>query len=100
MRGLSKSILVIIALLFSADAASAQVPDWCLRWTDDCSTCSRTSINADPTCTESRRRCVPRPVNCLAVDQQEINRTCERWAVDMNYCNACSRKPDGTFMCT
>jgi hypothetical protein len=101
MRGLSKSILVAIALLlFSANGLNAQVPDWCLRWTDNCSTCSRTDINADPTCTQPGRGCVTRAISCLAADPQEAKRHCERVVVDLNYCNACSRKPDGTFMCT
>jgi hypothetical protein len=100
MRGLSKSILFVIALLFSGSVANAQVSDWCLRWTDDCSICSRTSIDADPTCTEPRRRCVARPISCLAADQQEAKRNCDSVVVDLNYCNACSRKPNGTFMCT
>jgi hypothetical protein len=101
MHGFYKSILLAIALLmFFGNGLNAQVPDWCLRWTDNCSTCSRTDINADPSCTQSPRRCVTRPISCLAADPQELNRTCERALTDRNYCNSCVRRPDGTMMCT
>ena len=101
MRGLIKPILVAIALLlFSSDGLSAQVPDWCLRWTDNCSTCSRTDIGAAPTCTEPRRRCAPGPVRCLAADMKELDRTCERVQTLRDSCNSCVTRPDGTRMCT
>src|SRR5262245_56211325 len=100
MRGLTKPILVAIAVLLSGNGLNAQVPDWCLRWTDNCSTCSRADINAAPTCTEARRQCVAGPINCLAADRQELNRTCERSLTDRNHCNVCARRPDGTEMCS
>jgi hypothetical protein len=101
MRGLVKPTLVAIALLlFSGSGLNAQVPDWCLRWTDNCSICSRTDINAAPTCTEPRRGCVAGRISCMAADMQELNRTCERSLTDHNYCNACMRSPDGTQTCT
>jgi hypothetical protein len=76
--------------------ATGWTNNFCLRWTDDCSTCSREEV-WDPIRCEPHedRACRPAPVRCEVPDYAALNLSCERYGADCNVYSAWLENPDG-----
>ncbi len=93
--------LVALALFGSAGASAAQPADWCLRWTDSCSTCSRVNGKAEAVCSTPRSGCVAGPTRCVRADSAALRQACEKTRVVRdNSCNSCGVDANGRRSCT
>ncbi|SFG63839.1 hypothetical protein SAMN05192565_10766 [Methylobacterium gossipiicola] len=67
--------------------ASAWTNNFCLRWTDGCSTCSRNEVWEDATChPHDDSACRRRSVQCKVVDEAVLHLSCSRYYNGVNWC--------------
>ena len=70
--------------------------NFCLRWTDGCSTCSRGEVWGAIAChVHDDSTCRRRPVVCQAADYGALNLSCARYGADCNEYEAWVDNPDG-----
>ena len=76
--------------------ASAWTNNFCLRWTDGCSTCSRDEVWDPIRCERHEdQACAPVRVRCEVPDYAALNLSCERYGADCNLYSAWVENPDG-----
>lgn len=76
--------------------ASAWNNNFCLRWTDNCSTCSRNEVWDPITCQQhDDNACRRSRVVCRTADYGALNLSCARYGADCNEYTAWVENPDG-----
>src|SRR5262249_39001062 len=91
---------VVLAAIGVAAAQPAPPGNWCLSWTDNCTTCARQAPGAEPACTTRPGICGEK-VRCTRADERVLSAACERVnRVADNSCNSCGTDRNGRQVCT
>jgi len=98
-------VTAVLLCLPSVGEAQPQLPQaalWCLRWTDNCTTCERGRSSGEIKCApikDARPSCRSGPIRCVMEDAAALRAACESWKTIRENCNACPPR-DRPQLCT
>jgi len=100
--GLLAAVLLALPGIGKAQEQLAQPASWCLRWTDNCTTCDRRRNSGEISCAPTRGarpNCMTGRTRCVMEDIAALKAACESSKTIREACNVCP-PPGRPQLCT